>query len=274
MALRLVGALGNAHDEVLIQSPYLILTDAAIGLLGQIKAGGVSLSVHTNSLSSTDSWPSYAHALRQRREMLEEIEMEIFELMPYPGHLAQVIPGHAELQDRALEQRAAASTQSDSAERGPMLSLHAKSMVIDNELAVIGSYNLDPRSEVINSEVLLAVWDEDFAHELGDAIRLDAATGNSWVVAARERGLARRVVVELAERVNAVVKGTTTLDLWPVEWSSLFELRRDREPVSRFDDEFYDCYEDVGSFPGMQDDITEVLVRLTRALTGVVRPLM
>ena len=257
MALRLIGAVGSAEKEVLIQSPYLVLTDAAIKLLAAVHERGVKFRVHTNSLAATDNWPSYAHALRQRREMFEEIGMEVFELKPYPLHHGTIIPAFADLKLRAAAARTAEMQKAETdpdfeptiPDKDPLLSLHAKSMVIDDKLAVIGSYNLDPRSEVLNSEVLLAIWDDAVAAELGAAIRADQAAGNSCVVAPRERGLGRTVVAELIEHVNSVVKNTTTFDVWPVEWTTLYDLKPDHTPVDRFDPDFYDRFDDVGQFP-------------------------
>jgi cardiolipin synthase len=44
--------------------------------------------------------------------------------------------------------------------------LHAKTMTIDRNLAMIGSANLDRRSFELNLEVSLMVYDQDFASQL------------------------------------------------------------------------------------------------------------
>jgi len=44
--------------------------------------------------------------------------------------------------------------------------LHTKAMAIDDEIAVLGSANLDVRSFFINFEVMLFVYDRGFTHEL------------------------------------------------------------------------------------------------------------
>ena len=46
------------------------------------------------------------------------------------------------------------------------LSNHGKSMVIDDDLAVIGSYNMDLRSTYVDTELMLAVHSEAIAGEL------------------------------------------------------------------------------------------------------------
>ena len=73
--------------------------------------------------------------------------------------------------------------------------LHAKTAIVDEEFATIGSYNLDQRSLRKNLEVNLAVEDAAFArhvrawfdHDIARAERIDLS---SW----RQRGAARRGV--------------------------------------------------------------------------------
>jgi putative cardiolipin synthase len=63
--------------------------------------------------------------------------------------------------------------------KGPQ-TLHSKSMVIDGRLAMIGSYNIDPRSHFLNTEVMCVMEDEAFARELTQAIGADEQ--NAWAV--------------------------------------------------------------------------------------------
>jgi phosphatidylserine/phosphatidylglycerophosphate/cardiolipin synthase-like enzyme len=261
VARSLIGAVGGAQRSIWAQSPYLVLSDAALELLRLVRARGVTVQVHTNSLASTDNWPSYAHAMRQRRDVLEGLDLEVFELKPYPDYMRDVVPGHDALGSSAHP-------------NGPLLSLHAKSFVIDDQLAVVGSYNLDPRSEALNTEVLLAVWDREFAKALAASIARDAAPENSWVVAVRQRSLPRALVAEVSAGVNDVLRGVTTLDLWPFAWSAQFELAPGQAPVSRRHPDFYRRYVDVGSFPEVGRMATVVMVELARSLTGFARPLM
>ena len=115
------------------------------------------------------------------------------------------------------------------------------------------------------------VGDRIAAAELVADIRMDAAPANSWVVAPRERGLLSSVIVELFEHVNSLVQGITTLDLWPIEWTSLYELKPGYEPVDRFDRKFYNRFKDVGNFPETKGSRKEILVVLCRTLTGFLR---
>jgi len=51
--------------------------------------------------------------------------------------------------------------------------LHAKSLVVDRRLAYIGTYNLDPRSENLNTEVGVSIHDAAQAGAVADAIETD-----------------------------------------------------------------------------------------------------
>ena len=63
----------------------------------------------------------------------------------------------------------------------------------------------------------------------------------------------------------------TSLDLWPIQSCSLFDIKPAAAAVSRFEDRFYENYVDVGQFPGVSSTMEEILVRLTRSLTGMFR---
>ena len=62
----------------------------------------------------------------------------------------------------------------------PIFALHAKTMVVDSKLVYIGTYNLDPRSENLNTEVGVIVHDAMLARTVEDAIETDMQPGNSW----------------------------------------------------------------------------------------------
>ena len=58
--------------------------------------------------------------------------------------------------------------------------LHTKAMVVDERIAVIGSYNMDPRSRVWNSEIALIVDDPDFAAEVLEEMARDFSPSAAW----------------------------------------------------------------------------------------------
>ena len=77
------------------------------------------------------------------------------------------------------------------------LSMHAKSLVIDDEISYIGSYNLDPRSRWWNTEVGIVIYDPEFAQKLRRDIERDMHPRNSYLVGARRNPLATNRVSSL-----------------------------------------------------------------------------
>jgi cardiolipin synthase len=51
--------------------------------------------------------------------------------------------------------------------------LHAKALLVDDDLAIVGTANFDPRSFRLNFEVALAVYDRAFSARLGAQIEAD-----------------------------------------------------------------------------------------------------
>jgi putative cardiolipin synthase len=62
----------------------------------------------------------------------------------------------------------------------PRFGLHAKTMVIDGEVLFVGTFNLDPRSQNLNTEVGVIVRDARVAAPVEAAIETDMGSGNSW----------------------------------------------------------------------------------------------
>ena len=53
-------------------------------------------------------------------------------------------------------------------------------MVIDKMIAVIGTFNLDPRSANLNTECAAIIYDEQIAGALFDAMETDMKPDNAW----------------------------------------------------------------------------------------------
>jgi len=66
------------------------------------------------------------------------------------------------------------------AENDPIFAIHAKSMVIDDEIVFVGTFNLDPRSANLNTEVGILVKSRELARQVGASIKRDMLPGNSW----------------------------------------------------------------------------------------------
>ncbi len=164
----LAGLVESARHHISIQSPYLVLSDDALELFRRAIARGVHIRISTNSLASSDNLQA-SSGYRNQRESLLKMGLEIFEYKPAP-----------EIRGRLMQSAIAGKIEP------PIFALHAKTMVVDSELAYIGTYNLDPRSENLNTEVGVVIHDAVLANTVEDAIETDMQPGNSWNAATDE----------------------------------------------------------------------------------------
>lgn len=254
-----------ARSEVILQSPYLILSRAARRLGQTLKRDhpGMVLRVSTNSFASTDNTMAYSANYRLRSAYVEQLGLEIYEFKPQPAVLHTLFPDFPAIAARA---------QAEGRTTPPFFCLHAKSLVMDGRVTFVGSYNLDPRSMSLNTEVGLLIEDAAFAQTVRAEIERDMAPDNSWVINRRQYPLALATV-------NGLIDGILSLgpvDPWPLQNTSSFELNPDAAPVPRDDPTFYQCYHDAGDFPGSAGPLStkEILTRLYKAVGPTLTPIM
>ena len=139
---RISDLFANAKSSIVIESPYLVPSRALRALLERKSAEGVRVRIVTNSFRSTDG------------------------LLPYAGYLK-------------YGRRLARSGIDIHEFKGPDM-LHAKSAVIDGRIVLIGSYNIDPRSQYLDIEAMCVAEDEKLARQLLEAINVHVE--NAWKV--------------------------------------------------------------------------------------------
>jgi cardiolipin synthase C len=159
---KLTGQLKHAKKTVLIESPYLILSDEAIEVFAGLLKRGVSIKIVTNSLASTDNLRAFSGYHNQREELVA-MGIEIYEFKPHPQIQKDLVKRYDRLK-----------------QNNPVFAMHAKSMVIDGEILYIGTFNLDPRSMNLNTEVGVLVKNSRLGKQLQDNIQRDMLSGNSW----------------------------------------------------------------------------------------------
>jgi putative cardiolipin synthase len=139
LATALGQAMARAESEVLIVSPYFVPRKRVLARLTGLAGMGVRVRVLTNSLASNDVIAVHAGYAPKRPALLRG-GVGLYELKPDGGQLRR--SGKAKLQFRPSEGRA---------------SLHAKLFIIDRKTIFIGSFNLDPRSARLNTEMGILV---------------------------------------------------------------------------------------------------------------------
>ena len=117
----------------------------------------------TNSLASTDNLDAFSGYQRERDALLA-IGVDIYEFKP----------------DAAERRRLMTGALQSTLDFAPTFGLHAKSMVVDDEIAVIATFNLDPRSANLNTECFTIIRDTRVAESVRHAIDIDMQPENAW----------------------------------------------------------------------------------------------
>jgi len=126
----LVKLIKSSKKEIIIQNPYIIMTKEALDALGEANSRGVAINIHTNSPVSTDSGVTQAFFIHDWPHILAKLSN------------CRIFAFNGERQ------------------------LHSKIFVFDREVAVIGTYNMDPMSQQINSELVSVIDSKTFAVRL------------------------------------------------------------------------------------------------------------
>ncbi len=64
----------------------------------------------------------------------------------------------------------------------PIFGLHAKTMVIDDSITVIGTFNLDPRSANLNTECITIIQSKNVSQKVLIGINEEFKPENSWEI--------------------------------------------------------------------------------------------
>ncbi|WP_400077281.1 phospholipase D family protein [Winogradskyella sp. R77965] len=159
----LVDLVKNAKSSIEIQTPYLITTELSQNLFKDAVDRGVKIRILTNSLASTDNVEAFSGYQKDRKTLLET-GVRIFEFRPDAEERTRIMTG--ELQEQL--------------EHKPIFGLHSKSMVIDDKITVIGTFNLDPRSANLNTECIVVVNSEQVTKGVLEGMEIEFLPGNSW----------------------------------------------------------------------------------------------
>ena len=137
---QLVEVVGDAQQEVVAFTPYLVPGDKGVEFWSSLAARGVRVTLLTNSLASNNH-ASVHSAYRRYRKPLLEAGVNLYEV------------------------RADAVTPEDAAES---LTLHTKGLVVDRKHVFIGSFNMNSRSVALDSEMGLLIDSQEMGAQLAE----------------------------------------------------------------------------------------------------------
>lgn len=135
----------EARRELIVVSPYFVPLRAGVQLFASLVRRGVRVVIVTNSLASTNHSSVHAVYARYRKPLLRA-GVELYEL-----------------------RRRAESGERDG-QRPVKITLHSKVGIADARELFVGSFNLDPRSLYINTEMGMAVTSDRLATEAAQSI--------------------------------------------------------------------------------------------------------
>jgi putative cardiolipin synthase len=160
---RLTAHLAGAHSEVMLISPYFVPGRNGTATLVGLARAGARVGVITNSLAANDVPAVHSGYERYRRKLLEG-GVHLFEIRRNGPKPAQGLFGSSGA------------------------SLHTKAFVIDGERGFVGSFNIDPRSANLNTEMGVLFADAGLARDLRQEYLRLASPALSYQVQRRPDG--------------------------------------------------------------------------------------
>ena len=158
----LLQLMSQARTDLLIVSPYFVPGKVMMGQFAELRRRGVRVRVLTNSLASNDA-PAAHVGYARYREALLAMGIELYEM-------------RAE-QEGTVRSFGSGVGSTGGSKSGSRASLHAKVVVMDGRLLVVGSMNLDLRSKLQNSEVAIIIRNRTLSQETTRMIEPALASG-------------------------------------------------------------------------------------------------
>ena len=310
------GLIAGAEREILLQTPYLVLSKPAQALFRELqqRPQPPRVLVSTNSLASTDAFIAYALSYKYKRRYLRDFGFEIHEFKPFPADapfelgatgagLADADPPvpaapartrASSLRQRQLAERGLRSEPASEAGRpspfassgglpvrlkraGLRMGMHAKSLVIDGRVGVVGTHNFDPRGDSLNTESAVVIADPGFAAALAASIRRDMAPANAWTIGRRDDA---PIFSGIEYNLSKLSERMPVFDLWPYKYATSYDYVPGPgcpptvAPPSPFAPEFRRCNQPVGDFPEVDIGLKWLGVRAFTAFGSGLSPIL
>jgi putative cardiolipin synthase len=133
--------VSKATEELIVISPYFVPQKQGVEFFAALVKKGVRVVIISNSLASTNHSSVHAVYARYRKPLLRQ-GIELYELRP------------------RFE-----TTQSETT-----LTLHSKVATVDREQCFVGSFNIDPRSLYLNTEMGVSAESPELAGSMAESI--------------------------------------------------------------------------------------------------------
>jgi putative cardiolipin synthase len=147
----LLKSLRSAEKSLIIISPYFVPRKTGIEGLIELKKRGIDITIVTNSLAANNQKTVHGGYAGSRKPLLKE-GIKIYEVRPDA--------------DIAGSELVAFS--------GARATLHTKAFIVDDKEVFIGSFNFDPRSANINTELGVIIKSPEIAATYIDIVEAKA----------------------------------------------------------------------------------------------------
>lgn len=188
---QLAGLWVDPARRALIVSPYFVPGATGMAYFEYWRGQDVQVDVLTNAYAASDVPVVHAGYANYRIRLLQA-GVNLYELKP----VAEPIGGRLR----------------DLGSGASRASLHAKTFVFDDEHVFIGSFNFDPRSVLLNTEMGLVIHSPELARQVTaiaqDAMRPERSYQPKLVVAIAGRKIVKRVQWHDVHQGNARVSDT------------------------------------------------------------------
>ncbi len=198
--------LGSPTKQLTIISSYFVPTKDGVNTLVQLAEAGIDIKILTNSFDATDVTAVHS-GYSQWRPSLLRAGVKIYEL--------KSTASEEKRENKLWKARSQSST-----------SLHAKTFAVDDYQVFIGSYNVDPRSANINTEMGVIINDDQLAKQLHGALS-DDLLNQAYEVKLLDNGKLQwhtmeddqKVVYDSEPRVDVGDHIWLTIMSWlPIDW--------------------------------------------------------
>ena len=198
--------LGSPTKQLTIISSYFVPTKNGVNTLVQLAESGIDIKILTNSFDATDVTAVHSGYIQWRPVMLRA-GIKIYEL--------KSTASEEKRENKLWKARSQSST-----------SLHAKTFAVDDHQVFIGSYNVDPRSANINTEMGVIINDDQLAKQLHGALG-DDLLNQAYEVKLLDNGKLQwhtmenneEVVYDSEPRVGVSDHVWLTIMSWlPIDW--------------------------------------------------------
>lgn len=213
-------AIGTPERELRLVSGYFVPTRAGVDALSTLARRGVDAAIFTNAFEASDVWVVHAGYAERRKAMLRA-GVRLFEMRG---------PDRSE-GTRPSRKLIGAGSGGGSSPDGHVLrssatTLHAKTFAVDGDRLFIGSFNFDPRSLHLNTELGFVIESPRLATAVSRVFETEIPRRAYEVVLAEDGSLNWREQRPDGVIVHTTEPGTSLLQRWgiailsrlPIEW--------------------------------------------------------